>query len=125
MNNSIKLAFVAAFAAVGIAACTSTPVPENNAAPQTFSTPTSTPTSETSSPLTVVTEVVTHTVTNPPKPDAVIKVDNRIGVGATFAEVKKAYPNASEYRGGWSAPLNATRSATRSSASRATTRTRW
>jgi hypothetical protein len=26
-----------------------------------------------------------------------------IGVGSTFAEVKRAYPNASEYRDGWSA----------------------
>lgn len=78
MNNSIKLALVAVFAAVGIAACTSTPAPENNAAPQTSATPTS----ETPPPAPVVTEIVTHTVTNPPKPQAVLKIDNRLGYGA-------------------------------------------
>lgn len=29
-----------------------------------------------------------------------------IGVGSTFADVKKAYPSASEYRSGWSASLS-------------------
>lgn len=79
MNNSIKLAFVAALAVAGIAACTSTPVVENNAAPQTSSTPTS----ESPAPPVVVTEVVTSTVTNPPKRQAAVtKTDDRIGYGA-------------------------------------------
>lgn len=162
MNNSIKLALVAAVAVAGIAACTSTPAPRHDAVSQ----PSSTPTSETSSPPTVVTEVVIQTVTNPnpPAPDAVAEVDHRfgygviklgmtldearaagltdltwdsndncvaddklaiskkygivrislpkdaktskgIGAGSTFADVKRAYPNASEYRAGWSAKL--------------------
>jgi hypothetical protein len=53
MNRSLVLV-----AALGLAACTSTPTPENNA--------TSMPTSTTSPQATVVTEVVTQTVTNPP-----------------------------------------------------------
>ncbi|MGW4208263.1 hypothetical protein ACWEIJ_09785 [Lentzea sp. NPDC004789] len=162
MNSSVKIAFVAAFAAVGIAACTAAPAVRNNAAPQTSS---STPTSETSTPPpSVVTEVVTATVTNPPRPEAVTKTDDRvgygpiklgmtldeartagltdltwesdgdglcvgddkiavskkygvvrislprdaktakgIGIGSTFGDVKRAYPQAAEYRGGWSA----------------------
>jgi hypothetical protein len=161
VNSSVKIAFVAAFAAAGIAACTATPAVRNNAAPQTSSTPTS----ETSTPPpSVVTEVVTATVTNPPKPEAVTKTDDRpgygpiklgmtleearaagltdltwnsdgdgvcvgddkiavskkygvvrislpldaktskgIGVGSTFGDVKRVYPEATEYRGGWSA----------------------
>jgi hypothetical protein len=31
-----------------------------------------------------------------------------IGAGSTFAEVKRAYPNATEYRGGWSVDLDGT-----------------
>lgn len=161
MNSSVKIAFVAAFAAVGIAACTATPAVQNNAAAPTSSTPAS----ETSTPPpSVVTEVVTATVTNQPKPEAVTKTDDRIGygpiklgmtldearaagltnltwasdgdgacvgddkiavskkygivrislpldaktskgigVGSTFGDVKRAYPAATEYRGGWSA----------------------
>jgi hypothetical protein len=161
VNSSVKIAFVAAFATVGIAACTATPAVQNNAAPQTSS---SIPTSETSTPPpSVVTEVVTATVTNPPKPEAVTKTDDRagygpiklgmsldearatgltnvtwesdgdgdcvrddkitiskkygvvrislpldaktskgIGVGSTFGDVKRVYPKATEYRGGWS-----------------------
>ncbi|MFI6100683.1 hypothetical protein ACIA8G_34470 [Lentzea sp. NPDC051213] len=162
MKNSIKIAFVAAIAAVGMAACTSAPNSENNAAP-TSSTPTSA--SSQIPPPSVVTEVVTQTVTNPPKPQAVAKkVDNRpgygalklgmtldearatgmigdlgdyqsgcasngvvaiskkhgveritlprdaktsagIGVGATYADVKRAYPNASEFNKGYSARI--------------------
>ncbi|MET9227017.1 hypothetical protein [Lentzea sp. NPDC003310] len=164
MKNSIKIAFVAALAVAGMTACTSAPAPEQNSAPakSTTTTATSTPSSAAPPPAQVVTEVVTATVTNPPQ--AVVKVDNRlgygelklgmtleearaagltdlswgdpsengcvsdgkvaisqrygveritlpatattskgIGVGSTFAEVKKAYPNASEYRAGWSA----------------------
>ena len=155
MKNSMKLAFFAALAVAGIAACTSAPAPVHNAAPQTSSTP--------------------QTATNTPNANVVVKTDNRIGygpiklgmtldearaagltdltwestgddhcvvdetlaiskrygivritlpadaktskdigVGSTFAEVKKAYPNASEYRHdkygysfiGWSALLN-------------------
>ncbi|WP_189156554.1 hypothetical protein [Lentzea pudingi] len=33
------------------------------------------------------------------------KTSKGIGVGSTFAEVKRAYPNASEYRAGWSAQV--------------------
>lgn len=150
MKNSIKLAFFAAVAVAGIAACTSAPAPVHNAAPQTSS---STP----------------QTVTEPPKATVAVKVDNRIGygpikigmtldearaaglteltwqsdgddlcvaddelaiskrygvvrislpvdartsagigVGSTFADVKKAYPKASAYRSGWSARVNDT-----------------
>ncbi|HEX8865238.1 MAG TPA: hypothetical protein VF821_06225 [Lentzea sp.] len=168
MNSSIRIALLAAVAVAGMTACTSTPASQHNSAPQTSSTPTSTSSSETSSPPPpVVTEVVTQTVTNPPKPDAAVQTDNRIGyggikigmtldevraagltdltwdsdgdpfcvadrkltiskkfgvvrivlpaeaktskgvgVGSTFADVRKAYPNASEYRDGWSARLN-------------------
>ncbi|MEU0879973.1 hypothetical protein ABZ345_15325 [Lentzea sp. NPDC005914] len=155
MNRSLIL--VSAAAALALAACTSTP--DSNSAPA--------PTTSTSSTTPVVTEVVTQTVTNPPAPDAVTKVDGRIGygatklgmtldearaagltkltwegsvdagcaaddkiavskkygieritlpkdaktskgigVGSTFAEVKKAYPDASEYRAGWSASID-------------------
>jgi hypothetical protein len=85
MKGSIQLALVAVFAVAGITACTSTPAPQNNAAPPTSTAPQTsvTPTSETSSPpVTVVTEIVTHTVTNPPQPQAVRKVDHRIGYGS-------------------------------------------
>lgn len=155
MNNSIKLAFVAAIAAAGIAACTSAPAQEQNAAPQT-SAP-----AGTSTPPSVVTQTVTSTVTNPPKPQAVksgygalklgmtldeakatgltgpgitvfgdsqcvwnerveisqkngvesielpkdAKTSAGIGVGSTFAEVKRAYPNAQEFDGGYKATL--------------------
>jgi phage tail sheath gpL-like len=34
------------------------------------------------------------------------KTSKGIGVGSTFAEVKRAYPNASEYRSGWSAKVD-------------------
>ena len=158
MKNSIKIAVVAAIAAVGLAACTNTPAQDQNAAPapQTQSSETAAP------PPSVVTEVVTSTVTNPPKPQSVTdQTDNRpgygalklgmtleearaagltnltwdddicvgddkvaisknhgvvritlpadaktskgIGTGSTFGDVKKAYPNAQEYRGGYSA----------------------
>jgi hypothetical protein len=154
MKNSIKLAFFAALAVAGIAACTSTPAPQQNSAPQSSST---SPTLS-SAP---------QTVTNSPNANVVVKADNRIGygpikigmtldearaagltdltwqsdgdhlcvaddelaiskrygvvrislpadartstgigVGSTFADVKKAYPNASEYRSGWSARVN-------------------
>jgi hypothetical protein len=53
MNRSPVL--VALIAALGLAACTSTPTND------------STPTSPAGTPVAVVTEVVTHTVTNPPK----------------------------------------------------------
>lgn len=156
-NNTIKLALVAAAASAGIAACTATPDSQPDAAPQTSSPP-----------LTVVTEIVTLTVTKPPKPDAMIKVDHRIGygtlklgmtldevraagiatglsvegrgegdcvaddkivvspkygvvrislpadaktskgigVGSTFGDVKRAYPDAAENRAGWWTMLN-------------------
>ncbi|MET9627449.1 hypothetical protein ABZX92_08290 [Lentzea sp. NPDC006480] len=166
MNSSIKIALVAVVGVAAMTACTSAPAPKNNVAPQTSS---STPISETSSPPppVVVTSVVTQTVTNPPQPQAVVKVDNRIGYGAlklgmsldevraaglttltwesdgdancvadgslaiskkfgivrislpadaktskgigagsTFAEVKAAYPDAREYRDGWSTTLS-------------------
>lgn len=157
MKNSVKLAFVAALAVAGIAACTSAPAPQHNAAPQTSS---SAPQTSSSAP---------QTVTNPPKANVAVKADNRIGygpikigmtldearaagltdltwqsdgdhlcvaddklaiskrygivritlpadaktstgigVGSTFADVKKAYPNASAYRSGWSARVNDT-----------------
>ncbi|MFS8100298.1 hypothetical protein LFM09_24520 [Lentzea alba] len=169
MKNTIKIAIVAAIAAVGLAACTSAPESEQSAArlPQTQ---TSTP-GTSAPPPSVVTEVVTSTVTNPPKPQAVTgkidKTDDRlgygafklgmtleearaagltnlswdgegdnlcvaddkiavskshgieritlpadaktskgIGVGSTFAEVKRAYPNATEYRAGWFAVIS-------------------
>ncbi|KJK47592.1 hypothetical protein UK23_20030, partial [Lentzea aerocolonigenes] len=93
MNSSIKIALVAAVAVGAMTACTSTPAPKNNAAPATSSS--SAPTSETSSPPppVAVTSVVTQTVTNQPQPQAVVKVDNRIGYGAlklgmTLDEVK-------------------------------------
>lgn len=155
MKRSIVLVVIAA--AFGLSACTSTPAPDQNAAPVTQQPSTTAPSTS------VVTEVVTTTVTNPPAPKAVVKVDNRlgygalklgmtleevraagltdltwegtnagcvaddkiavskkygveritlpaeartskgIGVGSTFAEVKRAYPSASEYRAGWSA----------------------
>lgn len=165
MNNSIKLALVAAVAVAGIAACTS--ASEQNAAPTTAAPTTGTPTSETSTPPSIVTEVVTQTVTNPLQRQIVTKIDNRpgygalklgmtleearvadltdltwespgdnacvadgkvaiskkygvvritlpadaetskgVGVGSTFAEVKRAYPNASEYRAGWWAKVD-------------------
>jgi hypothetical protein len=162
MKNSIKIAIVAAIAAVGLAACTTTPAQEQNAAPapQPQSSETSAP------PPSVVTEVVTSTVTNPPKPQSAVgttdsrpgygalklgmtleeahaaglttltwdgndgdpdcvgdakvaiskkhgvvritlpaeaKTSKGIGTGSTFGDVKKAYPNAQEYRGGFSA----------------------
>ncbi|MFI6100728.1 hypothetical protein ACIA8G_34695 [Lentzea sp. NPDC051213] len=55
MNRSLVLVTIAA--ALGLAACTSTP-----------DTNTSTPSSTTTPPAQVVTEVVTQTVTNPPAP---------------------------------------------------------
>ena len=58
MNRSIVLVTVAA--ALGLAACTSTPTPDTTA--------TSTPTGTSTPQATVVTEVVTQTVTNPPAP---------------------------------------------------------
>jgi hypothetical protein len=33
------------------------------------------------------------------------KTSRRIGIGSTYAEVKKAYPNVSAYRAGWSASI--------------------
>ncbi|MFD4641644.1 hypothetical protein ACFWN2_30345 [Lentzea sp. NPDC058436] len=152
MNRSLALVTIAA--ALGLAACTSTP---DTAAPTPSGTTTAPP------PVEVVTEVVTATVTNPPQ--AAVKVDNRlgygalklgmtleearatgltaltwdnggndpdcvaddhvaiskkhgvvritlpagartskgIGVGSTYAEVKAAYQDASEYDDGWSA----------------------
>ncbi|MEU0879974.1 hypothetical protein ABZ345_15330 [Lentzea sp. NPDC005914] len=170
MQNSIKLALVAAAAVAAMTACTSTPVPKHDAMPRPTST---TSTSETPTPPSVVTEVVTLTVTNPPapEPEPVIEVeaDNRIGygaaklgmtldearaaglttktwenagegedvcvaddklaiskkhgiiritlpkdaqtskgigLGATFADVKRAYPDATEYRGGFNASID-------------------
>ncbi len=77
MKNSIKTAFIAAVAVAGIAACTSTPVSQQN------TTTTTTPAADSATPSTsVVTEVVTSTVTNPPKPQSATKVDNRVGYGA-------------------------------------------
>lgn len=83
MKNSIKIAFIASIAAAGIAACTSAPAPEQNSAPVTSdvvtpNTTTSTPPAATP-PVQVVTEVVTATVTGPPQ--AIAKVDNRLGYG--------------------------------------------
>lgn len=165
MKNSIKVAFIAAVAIAGIAACT----PSQNAAPATStesSAPGTTAPSSTSPSTSVVTEVVTSTVTPPAQPQAVAKtVDNRpgygvlklgmtppeaeaagqvvnwgidgdpycrsndkvaislkygivritlpveaktsagIGVGSTYADVKKAYPAATEYRAGYSVKL--------------------
>lgn len=77
MKNSVKIAFVAALAVAGITACTS--APEQNSAPATPATSTTAPSSSTPSPVQVVTEVVTATVTAPPQ--AVVKVDNRLGYG--------------------------------------------
>lgn len=82
MKNSIKAAFVTAIAAAGIAACTSAPAPEQNSAPVTPIPTTSTSTSPSSiapPPVQVVTEVVTATVTAAPQ--AIAKVDNRLGYG--------------------------------------------
>lgn len=165
MKNSIKIAIVTAVAAVGLAACTNAPAPEQSAASGS-QTPSSTP--GTSAPPSVVTEVVTSTVTNPPKPQAVTgKTDNRvgygalklgmtldearaagltkltwgsdgdgtcvtdgkitvskkygvvmitlpadaktskgIGVGSTYGDVKKSYPDARDYRGGYTASID-------------------
>ncbi len=166
MKNSIKIAFVAVIGIAGIAACTSAPEQHNAVSVPTTQTPTSAPSSVPSDPLAppVVTAVVTETVTIPPKPQAVTKVDNRIGygalklgmtleearatgltnatygtipgcasdstvavskkygvvritlpkdaktsagigVGSDYAAVKKAYPNATEYRAGYEADL--------------------
>lgn len=84
MKNSIKIAFVAVIGIAGIAACTSAPEQHNAVSVPTTQTPASAPSSVSSDPLTppVVTAVVTETVTIPPKPQAVTKVDNRIGYGA-------------------------------------------
>lgn len=158
MNRSTILVAIAV--TFGLAACTSTPAPGQNAAPVAQVPP------ATAAPQ-VVTEVVTATVTNPPQPQAVTKADNRlgygalklgmtleearatgqtdltwdsgvvggcvadgkvtvskergvvriwlpregktsrgIGVGSTFGDVKKAYPDASEYRAGWRADVD-------------------
>jgi hypothetical protein len=35
------------------------------------------------------------------------KTSKGIGVGSTFGDVRKAYPDASEYRAGWSASIDA------------------
>lgn len=89
MKNSVKIAFVAAFAVVGIAACT----PAENAAPPA-STESSAPGTPTAAPSgTVVTETVTSTITPPAQPKAVVHTDDRPGYGAlklgmTFAEAK-------------------------------------
>lgn len=165
MKNAIKIALAVVVATVGIAACTSTPDARQNSAP---TTPDPIPAPPSSSSV-VVTETTTVTVTNPPKPDAFVQVDHRlgygalklgmtpdeaaaaglkglnwgpngditctgaenvaiskkygieritlpadamtsrgIGVGSTVAEVKKAYPNAKEYRMGFIASLNDT-----------------
>ncbi|SEP73132.1 hypothetical protein [Lentzea albida] len=149
-------ALVAIAVAFGISACTSTPAPEQNAAPGTGQ--------ESAPTVPVVTEVVTATVTNPPqaqdaaddrlgygalklgmtldevraagltdltwdsdgdglcvgddkaaisKKHGVVRItlpkDARtskgIGVGSSHAEVMAAYPDASEYRAGWSANI--------------------
>ena len=163
MKNSIKIAFVAAVAIAGIAACT----PSENAAP-VIATETSTPTGTSTSAQsnTVVTETVTSTVVPPGQQAIAKKIDNRpgfdalklgmtlaeanatgqsnlnwgregdslcvadnkvaiskkygveritlpadaktsagIGIGSTFADVKKAYPAATEYRAGYSVAL--------------------
>ncbi|MEV6241712.1 hypothetical protein [Lentzea sp. NPDC051838] len=83
MNRSLVL--VAAAAALVLSACTSTP--------DSSPAPTSTPESTSTPPPVVVTEMVTQTVTNPPKPDAVVQTDNRLGygplkLGMTLDEVK-------------------------------------
>jgi hypothetical protein len=147
MKRSIVLVAIAA--TFGLAACTSTPVPQQNAAPVT-----QLPSGTTS-------------VTNPPAPQAVMKSDDRlgygalklhmtleearatgqtdltwedagdspcvadgkvtisrkhgvvgiflpaeaktskgIGIGSTFADVKSAYPDATEYGAGWTAAVD-------------------
>jgi hypothetical protein len=156
MKRSIVLVAIAA--TFGLAACTSTPAPQQNAAPVT---------QQPSGTTSIVTEVVTATVTNPPAPLAVMKPDDRlgygalklhmtleearatgqtdltwedagdspcvadgkvtisrkqgvvgiflpaeaktskgIGIGSTVADVKRAYPDATEYRGGWTAAVD-------------------
>ncbi|SMD21543.1 hypothetical protein [Lentzea albidocapillata] len=75
MKNAIKIAFVVAVATVGIAACTAAPEASRNTAAVTAE-PLPAPPSPT-----VVTEFTTVTVTNPPRPDAFVKVDTRLGYG--------------------------------------------
>ncbi|MGW6443609.1 hypothetical protein [Lentzea sp. NPDC055074] len=89
MKNSVKIAFVAALAVAGITACTAEPTQNSAPAPSNTvsssivpsnTAPSSTVSSSTTTlPVQVVTEVVTATVTNPPQ--AVVKVDNRLGYG--------------------------------------------
>ncbi|MFI6100729.1 hypothetical protein ACIA8G_34700 [Lentzea sp. NPDC051213] len=154
MNRSLVLVTIAA--ALGLAACTSTPAQEQNAAPAAEQPAGTAPT----------TSEVTATVSDQPQAQNVAKTDSRlgygalklgmtldearsaglttltwdspgdgtcvgddkvaiskkygvvrislpadartskgIGVGSTYAEVKRAYPNASEYRAGWSASI--------------------
>lgn len=88
MKNSIKIAFVAALAVVGIAACT----PTENAAPPA---PTGSSTPDTPPPSnTVVTETVTSTVTNPPKPDTKPVIDSfgygKLKLGMTLQQALDA-----------------------------------
>ncbi|HUQ54388.1 hypothetical protein [Lentzea sp.] len=167
MKNSIRIAFLAALVA-GMAACTSAPAPQRNAAPvTTTSADVPAPAPSTSVATEVVTATVTSTVTNPPKaatrvdpvdtrlgygplklgmtldevkatgwvdpnlgePDAggcwwnsqvliskkyglvritlpvQAKTSAGIGAGSTFADVKRAYPDAKEYRDGFSAKV--------------------
>ena len=163
-SNIAKTVVVAAFVAIGLAAC-SAPAPQPVAAQNTTPSAAST-VSEVPPP--VVTGTTTATVTNATQPQAVRKVDDRpgygalklgmsldearaagltqltwggdgqvdpgcaaderiavskkygieritlpvgattsagIGVGATFGDVKRAYPNAKEYRAGYSASI--------------------
>jgi hypothetical protein len=119
MNNSIKLAFVAALAVVGIAACTSAPavvadgygglklgmsLDEARAAGLTTLAFESDRGNEcvADDRIAVSRRFGIERISLPP--DA--KTSKGIGVGSTFGDVKKAYPTAAEYRPGLSARID-------------------
>lgn len=120
MKNSIKLAFFAVVALAGISACTATPAPQNRIGYGEIKLGTTLDEARAAGlteltwqsagddvcvaddKLAISKRYGVVRISLPP--DA--KTSTGIGVGSTFAEVRNAYPNAAEFRSGWSALLN-------------------
>jgi hypothetical protein len=119
MTNSIKFAFFAVVAFAGISACTATPAPQYQIGYGEIKLGTTLDearaagltelTWQSDGDICVADDKLAISkrygvVRISLPPDA--KTSNGIGVGSTFAEVRNAYPNAAEFRSGWSALLN-------------------